>query len=231
MNKSFACLSAAVLISGFGAWVVAQPPGKGAPQQPIQQTGGTATPTAAPGTRVAVINMNNVLKLYGKAQALNNQIKNKVQAYAQQMNQKKQEITNLQAELTKPTTTPQMREKFEKDILAIQRVLQDLDNEARKVISKEQEGVAVQIYREIETVVKAVAVANGFDLVLSYPDATTDAEMYSQDNVIRKMANQAAIPVFYRPHIDLTDAVVKTLNTSFPVAAPPASPAGTTPSK
>ncbi len=230
MNKSFACLSAAVLISGFGAWVVAQPPGKNGT---IQQTGGTVatTPTAAPGTRVAVINMNNVLKLYAKAQMLNNQIKNKVQTYAQQMNQKKQEITALQAELTKPTTTPQMREKIEKDILAIQRVLQDLDNEARKVISKEQEGVAVQIFREIETVVKAVAVANGFDLVLSYPDATTDAEMYSQDNVIRKMANQAAIPIYYRPHIDLTDAVVKTLNTSFPVAAQPAAPATATPPK
>src|SRR5207302_1003594 len=82
---------------------------------------------------------------------------------------------------------------------------------------KEQGDIAVQIFKEIEGVIQAVAGAHGFDLVLSYPDSASSdpTEMYSQDNVVRKMASQAAIPIYYKPHIDLTDAVVKTLNMRF----------------
>jgi hypothetical protein len=46
--------------------------------------------------------------------------------------------------------------------------------------------------------------------------------MYAQQNVVRKLASGAAIPIFYKPHVDLTDAVVTTLNARFPVAPPPA---------
>src|SRR5439155_24139382 len=130
---------------------------------------------------------------YQKAQQLNTQIKNKVQYYSNKMNEKRTEVQRLQAELTKPTLAPQQKDQYEKDILRLQRELQDLDAQARKEIGKEQGDIAVQIFKEIEGVIQAVAVANGFDLVLSFPDATTTdgGDMYSQDNVVRKMASQA----------------------------------------
>ena len=94
------------------------------------------------------------------------------------------------------------------------------------MISKEQGDIAVQIFREIEGVIKAVATTNNFDIVLSYPDATEDAEMYTQENVVRKLAAQAAMPLFYKPHVDMTKAVIDTLNLSYPVAAGQTVPAG-----
>jgi Skp family chaperone for outer membrane proteins len=99
-----------------------------------------------------------------------------------------------------------------------------MDAEARKTIGKKQGDIAVMIFREIEGVIKAVATTNGFDLVLSYPDATDPNELYAPDNIVRKLASQAAIPLFYKPHIDITDAVIKTLNASYPVTQ--ATPAG-----
>jgi Skp family chaperone for outer membrane proteins len=208
---------------------VAQAPGG----QPIRQTSTnpppapstTTAPPPAP-TRVAVVNINKVLKDYKRAQKLNNDIKEKVQQYAQKMDLMRKRISESQAQMTHPTTPPQQREQIEKNILALNRELQDLDNQARKDIGKEQGEIAVAIFKEIEGVIQAVAATNNFDLVLSYPDATDPNEQYLQDNIVRKLAAQAAMPLFYKPHIDLTPAVITTLNYRYPVAAAP----GTAPS-
>jgi Skp family chaperone for outer membrane proteins len=234
VKKTLSSFAGLTLLGGFVVW--AGWAGAQQPQTPVRQTSGTSTapsPTAPaspqrPGTAVAVINMNSVLKNYLRAQELNTKIKNKVQFFSNQMNQRRDEIQKRQAELTKPTIAPAQKETYEKDILRLQRELQDLDAQARKEIGKEQGDIAVQIYKEIEGVIQAVAAANGFDLVLSFPEsASTDAaEMYSQDNVVRKMAAPAAIPLFYKPHIDLTNAVVQTLNTRYPPST--ATPAAAT---
>jgi Skp family chaperone for outer membrane proteins len=218
----------------WGGWVAAQPPAGNNPVRPVSNTQPGPAPqmssaSALPGTRVAVVNINKVLKNYAKAQALNGQIKNKVTAYAKQINDKKEEIQKLQTELAKPNVLAPQKEQMEKQIVNLQRSLQDIDNDARKVISKEQGDIAVQIFREIEGVIKAVAASNNFDVVLSYPDATEDAEMYTQDNVVRKLAAQAAMPLYYKPHVDMTKAVIDTLNMSYPVAASGATPAAPRP--
>jgi Skp family chaperone for outer membrane proteins len=207
----------------------------GAARPPIQQTSATA-PGAATGVvpiRTAVVNINKVLKNFNKAQQLNNFISTKVNGYGQQITAKRDELTKLQGEIAKAVTAEQ-KDQLQKRGLQLEREMQDLDVEARKDISAQQGTIAVGIYRDIEGVIQRVAVANGFDLVLSYPDATADAEMYSQPNVVRKLASQAAIPIYYKPHIDITDAVVQTLNATFPVAAPAAAapaaaPAANTP--
>ncbi|HEX4588311.1 MAG TPA: OmpH family outer membrane protein, partial [Gemmataceae bacterium] len=186
MKKSFACVAAVLALVGgygvWGSWVAAQPP---ANNTAVRQTAATQNAPAAtssmPGTRVAVVNINKVLKNYKKAQALNDSIKGRVQAYAKQMNDKKEEIQKAQTELAQPTTTPQRKDQLEKQIVGCQRLLQDIDNDARKTIGKEQGEIAIRVFREIEGVIQAVAASNNFDIVLSYPDAAEDAEMYTQD--------------------------------------------------
>lgn len=230
MKTILAALAGLIAMGGFTATSYAQVPGTNPAnppagnRPPIQQVSGSApaSPPTMPGTRVAVVNINSVLKNYNKAQALNSSIKTKVQSYAERMNKLKEEVAKIQAELPKPTTTATLREQYEKQVVMLQRQLQDLDNEARKVISADQASIAVQIFKEIEQVINAVALQNNFDLVLSFPDSTTKDDLYSQDNVVRKLASQAAIPIFYKKHIDLTDAVITTLNISFP--APPPTP-------
>lgn len=215
MNKLNAALTGLIGFGVLAAFAVGQTPNN-PPGKVVPASATAPNSSMMPGTRVAVVNINSVLKNFQKAQYQNNSIKTLVQSYAERMNKMKEEIAKRQAEMPKPTTTPQMREAMEKEVLAINRQLQDLDGEARKVVTAKQGEIAVAIFREIETVVDAVAKTNNFDLVLSYPDATTKDEMYVVDNVVRKMASQAAIPLYYKPHIDLTNAVIATLNASFP---------------
>lgn len=229
MTSSLRALAGCAILTAAAPLAAQQPP---ANRPPIQQASATApAATAAPAVvpvRTAVVNINKVLKNFNKAQQLNQFISAKVQKYATDMNLKREDMNKLQAEMAK-AVDPNQREAIEKQILNIQRHLQDMDGEARKDISTQQGQIAVGIYKDIEGVIQRVAVANGFDLVMSYPDATTDAEMYSQANVVRKLASQAAIPLYYKPHIDITDAVVQTLNATFPTAPTQQPPAASTP--
>jgi len=227
VNKSIATLAGGLILGAVGLQALAQnQPGR----PPITQTSGSQpAPMTSPGVvpvRTAVLNVNKVLKNFNKAQQLNTFISSKVNAYGQQINAKREEVAKIQAEIAK-SVDPNQAEQLKKRGVQLEREMQDLDAEARKDISAQQGTIAVGIYKDIEGVIQRVAVANGFDLVMSYPDATTDTEMYSQANVVRKLASQAAIPLYYKPHIDITDAVVQTLNATFPVAATP--PAGATP--
>jgi len=221
VNKSIAILAGGLILGALALQALAQTNGR---PQVTQTSANSPAPMTNPGVvpvRTAVLNINKVLKNFNKAQQLNNLISSKVNAYGQQITAKRDEIAKIQADVAK-TVDPNQAEQLKKRGVQLEREMQDLDVEARKEISAQQGTIAVGIYKDIEGVVQRVAVANGFDLVMSYPDATVDSEMYTQANVVRKLASQAAIPLYYKPHIDITDAVIQTLNATFPVAAVPA---------
>ena len=220
MNKSIAVLTGGVILGAF-ALQLAQNNTK----PPIQQTGGNAPSTAqpppsAPPVRTAVLNINKVLKNFNKAQQLNNQISMQVNMYGQQITERREKMVKLQADLQK-AVDPAQRDAIEAQAKVLDREMQDIDLQAKKDISAKQGTIAVGIYKDIEGVIQRVAVANNFDLVMSYPDATVEGELYSQQNVVRKLASQAAIPIYYKAHIDISDAVVQTLNAMFPTAPLP----------
>ncbi len=226
MNKSIATLAICVLVGAVAFQALAQ----NGTKPPVTQP--TASATAAPSAgvtpvRVAVLNTNKVLKGFNKAQQLNSYISGMVNNYGQQITAKRDEGSKLNTELAKEMD-PAKAEQLKRRITQLEREMQDLDQEARKEVSSKQGTIAVEIYKNIEDVVSRVAAANGFDLVLSYPDATTEQEMYSQPNVVRKLASQAAVPMFYKRHIDLTDAVVQTLNATYQAPAAPITQAGAT---
>ena len=219
MNKSIAVLTGGVILGAFALQALAQT------KSPIQQTAGNtpATSTPAPGVvpvRTAVLNINKVLKNFNKAQQLNNMISAKVNAYGQQITERRDQLVKLQGDLQK-VVDPNQKDAIETQMKKLDREMQDIDLQAKKDISAQQGTIAVGIYKDIEGVIQRVAVANGFDLVMSYPDATNTDDLYSQQNVVRKLASQAAIPIYYKPHIDISDAVVATLNATFPVPPPP----------
>ncbi|MFL5331493.1 MAG: OmpH family outer membrane protein [Gemmataceae bacterium] len=228
MNKSVATLAVCVLVGTVAIQALAQPN-----KTPIQQTSaGGAQPGAAPSAgvvpvRVAVLNTNKVLKSFNKAQQLNNFISAEVTRYGQAITAKRDEIEKLKTDLAK-NLDPTQSENIKKRMVQLDREMQDLDAEARKEIGSRQGTIAVDIYKNIEDVVSRVAAANGFDLVLAYPDATAEADMYSQANVSRKLTTMAAIPLYYKRHIDLSDAVITTLNQTYPAPPPAVTPAGAT---
>ncbi len=229
MNKSIAVLTGGVILGAFALQALAQNNTK----PPIQQTGGNAPATAQPTpgvvpVRTAVLNINKVLKNFNKAQQLNNMISTMVNGYGQQITERREKLVKLNADLQK-AVDPAQRDAIEAQAKILDREMQDIDLQAKKEISAKQGTIAVGIYKDIEGVIQRVAVANNFDLVMSYPDATVEGELYSQQNVVRKLASQAAIPIYYKAHIDISDAVVQTLNAMFPVAPLPPTTSANTP--
>jgi hypothetical protein len=79
----------------------------------------------------------------------------------------------------------------------------------------------LQVYREIKSVVDAVAQAQDLDLIFGYIDAADDQDPNAAVMSAQlKLQATAAIPLFSKPSMDVTETVVLTLNKHYP--APPA---------
>src|SRR5262249_3804508 len=93
--------------------------------------------------------------------------------------------------------------------------MQDMGEEAKKLLSKKRDEQAVIIYKEIEEAVQHYARANDFELVLHFNDAIVPADMYSPMNVQRKLQIGACMPMYHHPQMDITAAVISMLNQDY----------------
>jgi Skp family chaperone for outer membrane proteins len=145
------------------------------------------------------------------------------QWYAQQRKAKQDRIAELQAAAPKEPDT-QKREAMATEAKKLTRDIQDLDDEAQRKVTTEQGNIAVQVYKEIEGVVAGIARSYDLELVLVYPDITAPEEANLPQTVFKKLSAPAAMPMYYAPNLDITQAVVDTLNRQFPApaAGPPA---------
>jgi Skp family chaperone for outer membrane proteins len=218
-----ATLGAAAYL-GSGVWgqqpnysptAVAQPANPVQPQRtPVQ-------------TRIAVVNMLQVVKSYKKCQTCEDYVKNLYMQGEQQLNAKKKVLEGLKAEVENPNTTPQRREQLEKDWRKVQREMEEIGEEFKTKGAKMRGDLLVGIYREVEEAVSAYAKANGIELVMHYNDASPSApaDYYSPMNVQRKMSAGACMPMYITPGMDISGAVVDMLNrrlASAPTGAAPA---------
>jgi len=121
---------------------------------------------------------------------------------------------------------PEQREVYQKQIRQIQRELEDAANEFKMSISKKQDDMLVLLFKEIQEGCQRVAMAQGYDLVLHYNDATTSQEYWSAMNIARKLQAGACMPLHYGPGVEITNEVVSALNTAYSRTAPGAATGG-----
>jgi len=203
VKRTFAIVTAATLGIGLGlvsgAWA---------------QTGGQAAPASPLRTRVALVNMVQVLKQYKKFSVIQEQLKAQIQELDKQLQGKRNELIALKNNL-QTAKTAEEREPIESKIRQMQLSLQAEEEDARRKVGKLQGEHAVQIYREVEEAVKVFAQVNDIELVLHFNDAakTDTADYYSPNNVSRKMlTNGPLMPMHWDPRMDITPAVVQMLN-------------------
>ena len=196
-----------------------------------------ATPPAPasapkPGGRVAVFNVAKVMRDYQKWQAFAKVMNEKRIAASGTIVKTRTDIANLQQALAaEPSATK--KDEITKQLLATQRNLEDSERTLRKQLDDESAGYLKNLFVEIQTCVQAVVQANGFDLVMAYPDALTPEEMNSPMYYDLKLRPNAAMPFYISPNADMTDVLIATLNARFPApagatpaASPGAAPAG-----
>jgi Skp family chaperone for outer membrane proteins len=184
------------------------------------QQGGqqTARPAAvAPlQTRVAVINVAQVIKEYNKFKAYQAELKAQIKPLNDQVEKLKADVATRRAEGAKPETTAQRREQLEKDIKVVERQIQDLVDEANKNFSKKSMDQLQTIYRDIQNAVTVYARSQGFEMVLQYNDGADPTEKYSPASLQQKLSNQACFPIYNDERMDLTQVVREMLNKQYP---------------
>jgi len=187
----------------------------------VAQTG--AARPAGTGSRVALINLSHVLKNYQKAVAFNNEMKDLISPLTQKQ---KGKAAQYEALVKEAQAKPEQREVYEKQIRQLQRELEDAANEAKMSISKKQDDMLVLLFKEIQEGCQRVAMAQGYDLVLHYNDATTSQEYWSAMNIARKLQAGACMPLHYGPGVEITNEVVSALNTDYSRTEPGAATGG-----
>lgn len=191
--------------------------------------GPAAAQQSAPASRqIAIVNIAKVLKNFDKAKAMAESLNRDMQAYAEKMKAKRDQITELQKNMANPDATARpAREQIEQQITALQREIEDVKRDARKYAAKKSDETLVALYKNIHTVIEKIAQVNGIDLVLTYADGSDPDNKFDPRSVRMKLQSTSAMP-FYHNNMDITDAVVTTLNKHFRPAAQPTS-TGTTP--
>jgi Skp family chaperone for outer membrane proteins len=197
--------------------------------QPAAAAATTAAPQAAPlRTRIAVVNLLQVIKNYQKCKVCEDSIRQEFSLLDKQFEEKKKLFQTYKVQYDNPQTPANTHDELERKMKALQREMQDMDEEAKQRLNKQRGDLAVTLYREIEDAVQCYAKAYDIELVLHYNDAAVPNEMYNPLNVQRKIQSGGCTPMYVAPGMDITMAIVGNLNARYSSAQQqaPAAPRG-----
>lgn len=167
------------------------------------------------GSKIAVFNMAAVMKQFEKA-------KYKVSWLTEEKNRLMVEVVRMREDLSRITKEVQGEQNpAKKDELVDQqrklaRQIEDSDRRIQKQLNEKASVIIGTLHDEIQSVVEKISKTNGYDIVFAYPDATTPEELHSSFVKELKLKPPAAQPFVVTKQVDLTEAIVKELNTRYP---------------
>jgi Skp family chaperone for outer membrane proteins len=170
-------------------------------------------------TRVALINFAQVIKDYHKFKNYEVGLKLEAEKYRTDSENKRGLALKKQDRLKDPVLGTAEREQLEKEVKVLQHELQDMADEFKERTRKEDFDLMVQMYKEVRDEVAVIAKRYGFELVLQYNDPEPDA--FSPPLFQQRLANEACIPMYMHPRMDLTAYVTSVLNGRFQAGTPP----------
>lgn len=215
MKRTIA-IAAAILGVGVSTYLGSQLWAQTAPSYPAAAP---AAPAAAPiSSKIAVINLQRVIKDYAKFKNMQADMKKEADGYRAQIDTFNGRIKSLQAQGEAPTATAEQRESIGRQIKDLQRQAQDKSEEYNGLLQKHQFDHMVATYKDIQDAVSAYARPRGIEMVMHYQDGI-GSEMYMPQFFGRRMSNGAFMPIYTAPGMDITDEVIRMLNSKMPSAA------------
>lgn len=172
-------------------------------------------------TRVAVINLGQVIRNYVKFQNFEQTMNARKAEVRKQIDTTNNNLTALQAEAAKPDTASARRDQIEKQMRDLQRQLQDYTEDSKQQLSKAEFDHLVQTFKEVQDACAAYARPRNIEMVLHYTDAI-GTDQFLPQFFARKLQNGACYPLYTHPSLDITGEVTNMLNSR--VAQAPAAP-------
>jgi len=179
-----------------------------------------ATP---PTTKIALINMTEVVNKYEKWKVFKDQIKGVATAYDTKFQQLKKQMETEAAKAQNQTAPAAEREHAEKEIKRLRNEISDLNDEAKKVVGEKQAEQLKAIYIEVQGLAERTAKVRSYDMVLQYNDPFT-ADPNGMLSLQRKMTSDAFLPLYVAQGMDITNEVIQSLNTWYQQTSAPKAP-------
>jgi Skp family chaperone for outer membrane proteins len=174
-------------------------------------------------TRVALINLGQVIKNYQKFKNFEVGLKAESEKYQKEFETKRTIAVKKQERMKEPTISAAEREQLEKEVKTLQREMQDMAEEVKQKIGKEEFDLMVQLYKEVRDEVTITAKKYGIELVLQYNDAP-EPDAFSPALFQRKLANGACMPMYMDQRMDITAYVTEMLNRHLASGTPASAP-------
>lgn len=198
-----ATVAAVALTTHVGSPVLAQGPN------------GQPAASAAPVSKIAVVNLQAVVKQYDKWKQFEASYKTQYQNYDGQFEKMKAEGLSLKTKLGTMKPDDPEADNIKKRLREMDAQVANLGDEAKKQLGKMQDDMSVQIYKEIEEAVQYYARAQGIEMVFHFNDAVVPAEIYNPMNIQRKLQTGAAMPMYVTPGLEITNYIAEMLNTRY----------------
>jgi Skp family chaperone for outer membrane proteins len=165
-------------------------------------------------TRIAVVNLRQVLKNYKKFKNAQEDIKKKIEQAQKEFKPLEDQVTVKQARLKVQDISNAEREQIERELKKLLTEGQDKKEEISKTIRNFEGEISIQIFKEIEDAVNLVATHNAIELVLTYNDFNKDERdnYYNPSSVQQKLMTAPLMPMYIDPRMDITSMVTDMLN-------------------
>ena len=146
-------------------------------------------------TRIAVVNLRQVLKNYKKFKNAQDDIKKQIEQAQKEFKPLEDQVTVKQARLKVPDISNAEREQIERELKKLLTEGQDKKEDISKKIRNFEGDISVQIFKEIEDAVSLIATHNAIELVLTYNDFNKDepANYYNPSSVQQKLMTASSI--------------------------------------
>jgi Skp family chaperone for outer membrane proteins len=187
--------------------------------QPGQQQQQQYQPPPMPKTKIAIINLQHVVKSYEKWKSFEEEYKLQYKAFDGEFEKIKREGMGLKEQLTKNGSEGPQADAIKKRLKELDRMVQDLGDNAKAKLLKLQDDMSVRIYAEVEQAVGLYAKANELDLVMQYNDGVMPNDKANPQNIQRKMQTGACMPMYFVQGLDISEVIIYMLNQRFGTAS------------
>jgi Skp family chaperone for outer membrane proteins len=208
-------LAAVVAVAMAVAFVSGASIMPGTAKPPVDVKAEVAKPAVVVGHKTAVFNMAAVMRDFHQAKYQVWLLNGKKVEISKQLMVWRGEYIQHQQDIQKNPKHPEL-EKKTKRMLELARKIEDEDRDINKQLNDDASAIIGDLYDKMKTVVDKTAEAEGFQLVLAYPDAVTAEEMKSPYIKELKLKPPAAQPFHIAPSIDITSRVIDRLNEKYP---------------
>lgn len=183
----------------------------------VQPVRATTTAPAAPAakSKIAILNFKYVITNYQRFKTFQDENKKSYQKYEDQLRPLTTKMEGFRKQIQDPAVDQATKEKISKEAKHTQQQIQNITDEARETLGKQESEQLVLIYREVGEAVSKYAQANDIELVMHFVDGVNEVEMNSPQNMHQKMGQRALIPLYWGQGVDISYPVLQNLNARF----------------